>query len=266
MPNLPVAAHVWLGCDGIRTPLHYDLVHNVFVQVHGTKRFLLGPPGAIAAAQLFPHFHPSSRQSQLDDTHIAAIPGLTEVILRAGDVLYIPPLWLHDVTSLSTSVSVALWVDSQEWDVSDALDAVMLPFEADWPLQLTQASALQFVVNILEAVNASSSSLHGMTATHVVAALASRFPTPPCNAHQRSFHRCVLPDPTLTRSLRSKFQSRAAAYVDVFRRYAVFSRDAAAIAENVSVFLEEVLHWAADPQDKAGDTAQLVTRLMCVCL
>jgi hypothetical protein len=59
--------NLWMGGPGVTSPLHYDGVHNSFVQIHGYKRFVLFPPENFNELYLFPRLHPSSRQSQLDD-------------------------------------------------------------------------------------------------------------------------------------------------------------------------------------------------------
>ena len=54
---------LWLSHPGVVAQTHYDTQHNVFIQIHGSKRFLLFPP----AEELFqyPNIHRSYRQSQL---------------------------------------------------------------------------------------------------------------------------------------------------------------------------------------------------------
>ena len=54
---------LWLSHPGVVAQTHYDTQHNVFIQIHGSKRFLLFPP----SEELFqyPNIHRSYRQSQL---------------------------------------------------------------------------------------------------------------------------------------------------------------------------------------------------------
>jgi tRNA wybutosine-synthesizing protein 4 len=85
---------------------------NVLCQIRGSKRLLLYPPSDILHLQI-PHgessssinvFDPSSSgQKRLEGTHPR------EVILRPGDVLFIPPLWAHaacPTDAISVSVNV----------------------------------------------------------------------------------------------------------------------------------------------------------------
>jgi hypothetical protein len=103
----------WMG-DGTRTPLHYDKIENVFVQVYGTKRFVLEPPDSSAGRYLYaaPAAHVSMVDPEAPD--LERFPeydaaGRQTVLVRAGDALYLPPGWFHDVTALDTSISVNFW-------------------------------------------------------------------------------------------------------------------------------------------------------------
>ena len=57
---------LWMGSQGVTSALHYDQQHNIYVQLHGTKRFLLSPPSAVGNAKLFPRVHACHRHSILD--------------------------------------------------------------------------------------------------------------------------------------------------------------------------------------------------------
>lgn len=77
---------------------------NVLCQIRGTKRLLLFPPSDV------PHlsFAPGASSSSID-AFASPIPGAHphEVTMVPGDVLYLPPLWLHTAQPLDgVSVSV----------------------------------------------------------------------------------------------------------------------------------------------------------------
>lgn len=53
---------------------------------------------------------------------------LEMVDLAPGDVLYIPPYWFHEVTSLDSSISVNVWTTSREEEVIDYIASEAVPF------------------------------------------------------------------------------------------------------------------------------------------
>ena len=101
---------------GACSPLHYDAAHNTYVQIRGRKRFQLFPPNVSDDLYPFPRLHPSWRQSQVDmgDVDTARFPRFAgtpyvDLVLSAGEMLYIPPRWWHFVESRETSFSVSFW-------------------------------------------------------------------------------------------------------------------------------------------------------------
>ncbi|KAF2164887.1 hypothetical protein M409DRAFT_67598 [Zasmidium cellare ATCC 36951] len=93
--------------------LHYDVMANVLCQVRGRKKILLFPPSDVSHLG----FEPGASSSSIDvfapeasTTH----PSLAnthphEALLDPGDILFIPPMWVHTVASSSsptTSVAV----------------------------------------------------------------------------------------------------------------------------------------------------------------
>lgn len=114
------AVNLWIG-NGTRSPLHFDRAENLFVQVHGEKRFILEPPSSPARLYM--------RQGDL--THFSLVdplapdagrfpdyhPGQQQVaLMAAGDALYIPPGWFHDVTALGTVISANCWFGEELGD------------------------------------------------------------------------------------------------------------------------------------------------------
>ncbi|KAG8527524.1 uncharacterized protein KY384_007676 [Bacidia gigantensis] len=84
---------------------------NVLCQIQGSKRLLLYPPSDVIHAGIAPGAS-SSPIAVFDPRETAEHPTLAamhphESILHPGDVLYIPPLWMHAAQPLETvSVSV----------------------------------------------------------------------------------------------------------------------------------------------------------------
>lgn len=92
------------------------MVHNMYTQIAGRKRFILFPPEAADYLYIFPSIHPSSRQSQINfnsNNSSDLFPGFSslkakEVILKPGDVLYIPPFHFHYVAVVGNEVSISI--------------------------------------------------------------------------------------------------------------------------------------------------------------
>jgi [protein]-arginine 3-hydroxylase / protease len=98
------------------SPAHTDPYHNLLTQVVGEKYIRLYAPKY--SANLYPHVGSKllANSSQVDVEHPdharfpefdAAVP--QECVLRAGEMLYIPPKYWHYVRSLSTSISLSFW-------------------------------------------------------------------------------------------------------------------------------------------------------------
>lgn len=169
---------LWVGQSGaprtrrpVVSPCHQDGYHNLFVQVRGTKQFTLFPPNASDVLHPFPFLHPSHAQcganvSQLRP-HVAAAAGRRDVTLQPGDMLYLPPLWFHEVTSLSgaPTVSVNVWLGTGEETTASALFQAMqrvgLPLSADRRAALTSAQLRRSVSNVA-AVTACAAAVVGM--------------------------------------------------------------------------------------------------------
>jgi hypothetical protein len=119
-PRLPGAitapAHLWFGSPNNVTPLHYDPLCNLFRQVYGRKRFLLYSPRFFEEMYPLPidapfcHVSPVDAEQPDADRHPRFLQAQTrEVVLNAGDTLFLPPFWWHCVRSLEVSISVNFW-------------------------------------------------------------------------------------------------------------------------------------------------------------
>lgn len=106
----------FVGPSGALTPLHFDtlLTHNLFFQLHGTKRFVM-----VADAERDKCYTYNWRWASVDpeDPDLDRFPAFRDATVMtcdvsAGDLFYMPPGTLHKVTSLSHSVSFNLdWHD-----------------------------------------------------------------------------------------------------------------------------------------------------------
>ncbi|KAI1139759.1 LCM-domain-containing protein [Hypoxylon sp. FL0543] len=82
--------------------LHYDVMANVYCQITGSKKFILFPPSDVTRLS----FAPGSSSSSIDVFSELESGSLSEThpheaVLKPGDILFIPPLWMHTATPLS---------------------------------------------------------------------------------------------------------------------------------------------------------------------
>jgi hypothetical protein len=108
-PRAQRGIHCRFGMAGIIAEAHYDGGRNFISMVRGAKRYIMSPPTEC------PHYNllldgPSARHSATDwgdstdyKTTLAKAKA-TEVIIRAGDALYVPSFWFHTPISLSTNI------------------------------------------------------------------------------------------------------------------------------------------------------------------
>ncbi|OJD14321.1 hypothetical protein AJ78_05316 [Emergomyces pasteurianus Ep9510] len=91
--------------------LHYDVMANVLCQVQGEKRLILYPPSDALRLGFAPGASSSSINlfQNLSDTSPLSPPNTYphEARLQPGDILFIPPLWLHTANP-TNGVSVAV--------------------------------------------------------------------------------------------------------------------------------------------------------------
>ncbi|KAI1366382.1 leucine carboxyl methyltransferase [Xylaria arbuscula] len=82
--------------------LHYDVMANVYCQITGSKRLLLFPPDDVS----YLSFAPGASSSSIDVFSSLETPALApthpyEATLEPGDILFLPPLWMHATAPLT---------------------------------------------------------------------------------------------------------------------------------------------------------------------
>lgn len=97
---------------------------NVYTQIRGTKRMILFPPSDVSHLA----FAPGASSSSLDVFSSLDSPALGrtnphEAMLGPGDVLVLPPMWLHTATPTSDmSVAVNIFFRDMETGYSTGRD------------------------------------------------------------------------------------------------------------------------------------------------
>ncbi|XP_033109154.1 uncharacterized protein LOC117110513 [Anneissia japonica] len=124
----PETMQLWVGTMGNVTPLHFDRNHGLLVQFIGCKELILFSHTDTSFLYPYPSHTSRSHTSKVNlrdlDTCLERFPRLWHAqrytcVLHPGEILYTPPFWWHDVTSLDGCVSVTL-----PWDIT--LDEVPL--------------------------------------------------------------------------------------------------------------------------------------------
>ena len=112
----PYSVMMWIGPYGCSSPLHYDPMDNALMQFVGVKNTVLYPPGTEVYAGEEGNQHNTSPinfdEGPLDfDTYplLANLPSATVCMLAAGDLLYVPQKWWHQVRTVETSITVNAW-------------------------------------------------------------------------------------------------------------------------------------------------------------
>ena len=133
---------LWLGSGGLVAALHYDTYHNALVQLVGAKRVVLLPPSQLGEVGLYPALHPRYRQAHESAAATTKLggrekqartygPEAMEALLRPGDVLYIPPFWLHEIESIAAdfTASVNIWCPDPVLDKAEDIFSLPIPVD-----------------------------------------------------------------------------------------------------------------------------------------
>lgn len=97
------------------SPCHHDRYHNLLAQVVGEKYLRLFDVDQ--TEQLYPHEDKllwNTSRVDVESPDLDKFPKFKEAkycecVLKAGELLYIPPKYWHYVRSLSISFSVSFW-------------------------------------------------------------------------------------------------------------------------------------------------------------
>jgi ribosomal protein L16 Arg81 hydroxylase len=109
--TIPIA---WIGPPGTFTGLHWDILPNLFAQIYGKKEFILYPPNQSPFLYPSKKYDVGSVLSSVDSRKpdYAAFPLFKHaqgirVIVEAGQVLFTPRGWWHQVCGLEASISIS---------------------------------------------------------------------------------------------------------------------------------------------------------------
>lgn len=116
--------NLWMSAGGITVGLHYDHAENFNFQLRGEKIFTLYPPG-VRAYYPMPMFSQTAHISRVfrdgPNPDLSKYPrfdpsSAMPIELRAGDVLYLPAYWWHQVSSSGEeNVNLNFWWLAPAW-------------------------------------------------------------------------------------------------------------------------------------------------------
>ncbi|CAH2072332.1 unnamed protein product, partial [Thlaspi arvense] len=111
----------WMNSAQARSTTHYDPHHNLLCVVSGCKKVVLWPPSASPSLYPMPIYGEASNHSSvgLDNPNLSDYPRAEhslkqsqEVTLNAGDAVFIPEGWFHQVDSDELTIGVNFWWQS----------------------------------------------------------------------------------------------------------------------------------------------------------
>ena len=226
-------SNLWIGSTGAQARMHFDSSPNVFVQVTGRKTLLLAPPNRAASAYLYPRLHPAHRQAQVDPRRadrtrfpLLADLDFSRVTLTAGDVLFLPAFWLHQVEVDAASVSVnhfvsgtsALASSLSPKEIAGQLFQLEIPMDASWLPYERVAGLVRFLGRVYESVEARGDASVGDFARSIWAT---------------RYHDVLLEDDILTFSRSFGFVDSSEGLVRMCtKEYALLSRSKAALLDS----------------------------------
>ncbi|CAM9372864.1 unnamed protein product, partial [Ectocarpus sp. 13 AM-2016] len=97
--------HCRFGMPGVIAEAHFDGSRNMVAMVSGVRRWIMAHPNQCESMYLLPKAHPSGRHSDVDWSNpdlekFPEFPKASKVLLKAGEVLYVPTQWFHYISNI----------------------------------------------------------------------------------------------------------------------------------------------------------------------
>lgn len=113
------AVNLWISPGDTVSSLHYDFSNNLIALVSGRKRFVLFAPAQHSNLYPFSNFNAKGQTSDYSQVNIEQ-PDLQrfpkfakarsiEATVEAGEMLFLPSLWWHQVYSTEMGIAVNFW-------------------------------------------------------------------------------------------------------------------------------------------------------------
>ncbi len=102
-------ASLWFGPGGTCTPLHHDTTNILFCQIYGRKRLELVSPLETSLLDDVDGYYSGRRSGEVaSGAAEGEAPRVLKVELAAGEALFLPAGWWHEVTALEVSIHISL--------------------------------------------------------------------------------------------------------------------------------------------------------------
>lgn len=114
--------NLWMSVNGSRSSTHYDPYHNLLCVVFGCKEVRFWPPSSAPSLYPLPIHGEASNHIQVDFVNPdlkryprfeSAMAGSQTVTVHAGDALFLPEGWYHQVDSEDVTIAVNFWWQSE---------------------------------------------------------------------------------------------------------------------------------------------------------
>lgn len=141
-----VDALMWFSSGGTKSVVHTDAVENINCLLRGDKEFVMIDPLRYGDKVDLDHPEGSYSDVDVDAVDYTKYPGLAEVEfvhvnITAGDCLYIPYRWIHQVRSYNSNLAVNIWWDHHK---TVDMDASLCPQKCDFDLTLDKVKYVGF--------------------------------------------------------------------------------------------------------------------------
>lgn len=113
-----------LASRGTQLWTHYDVMDNMLLQIAGDKKIVLYPPSDALNLYLKGD---KSEVMDIENPDLKKFPKFAlvnsyECVMKPGDLLFIPALWFHNVTSLDFGVAINVFWKNLPSDMYDKRD------------------------------------------------------------------------------------------------------------------------------------------------
>jgi len=110
-PSQQQGVHCRFGMKSLIAEPHFDGSRNAVAMLSGMRRWVMAHPDQCKDMYLLPRRHPSGRHSEVDWSapDLEKFPNFVnvkanEIILKAGELLYVPTEWFHYIVSLNLNI------------------------------------------------------------------------------------------------------------------------------------------------------------------